>query len=282
MKIAIFKDTCARSGIPVMQAFIDSIKDEDYIICDNNARPEADVVVMWSVLLNMYGRKPIYTHYKNRAKLLIIEVGGLIRNESWRMGIGNINALANFANQSADDARLSKLKLDNPAPWKNGEHVIICTQNVNSDAWTGGNIIDWCNKQVAWIRSQSDRYIYLRTHPRHQVNLSQIANRYKGVYISTPKMTGNGDEVDFASLLNNAHAVVNYNSNPAIEAVLQGVPVYVDESSLCRPVGNLIGSDIENPAKPNRTEWLKQISYCEWFVDEIRQGLPWSRLKEQL
>ena len=95
-------------------------------------------------------------------------------------------------------------------------------------------------------------------------------------------MTGNGDEVDFASLLNNAHAVVNYNSNPAIEAVLQGVPVYVDESSLCRPVGNLIGSDIENPAKPNRTEWLKQISYCEWFVDEIRQGLPWSRLKEQL
>ena len=96
------------------------------------------------------------------------------------------------------------------------------------------------------------------------------------------KLVGSTDEVDFTSALTRAHAVVNYNSNPAIESVMAGVPVYVDQSSLCWPVGNAIGGDVEHPAKPDRTEWLKQISYTEWFVEEIKQGLPWKRLKPRL
>ena len=107
----------------------------------------------------------------------------------------------------------------------------------------------------------------------------------KKILVSQPKrikLVGSTDEVDFTSALNRAHAVVNYNSNPAIESVLAGVPVYVDTSSLCWDVGNPIGGDLNNPAKPDRTEWLKQISYTEWFVEEIKQGLPWKRLKPRL
>ena len=55
MKIAVFKDTAAKAGRPVMDAFIHSIRDEDYVVCTNDQRPDADVVVIWSVLLNMYG-----------------------------------------------------------------------------------------------------------------------------------------------------------------------------------------------------------------------------------
>jgi hypothetical protein len=101
------------------------------------------------------------------------------------------------------------------------------------------------------------------------------------VEISVPKFIGEHDNVDFDKLLGRADCVVNYNSNPAIESVLAGIPVYVDESSLCRPVGNAIGSDMIH-ARPDRSEWCKQISYCEWFVEEIQQGLPWKRLREKL
>ena len=75
MKIAVFKDTAAQAGKPVMDAFIESIKDEDHVVCTNDQRPEVDVIVIWSVLLHMYGRKPIYDYYKDKAKILVIEVG---------------------------------------------------------------------------------------------------------------------------------------------------------------------------------------------------------------
>jgi hypothetical protein len=106
-----------------------------------------------------------------------------------------------------------------------------------------------------------------------------LCNKYSNVQICYPVSTGNADEVDFSKFLSNAHAVINYNSNPAIESVLAGVPVFVDTSSLCWPVGNPIGSDIENPKTPDRTGWLNEISYCEWFVDEIEKGEPWQRIR---
>ena len=82
--------------------------------------------------------------------------------------------------------------------------------------------------------------------------------------------------------MKHAYAVVNYNSNPAIESVLAGVPVFVGESSLCWSVGNEIGTNLNTPATPDRTEWLKQISYTEWFTKEIGNGIPWKRLKQNL
>ena len=82
MKIAVFKDTAAKAGKPIMDAFIQSLEGEDYVVCTNDKRPEVDVVVIWSVLLNMYGRKPIYDYYKNKAQIIVIEVGGLIRNKT--------------------------------------------------------------------------------------------------------------------------------------------------------------------------------------------------------
>ena len=102
------------------------------------------------------------------------------------------------------------------------------------------------------------------------------------MHVSVPKKVQGYDEVDFKSALQNAYAVVNYNSNPAIESVLAGVPVYVAESSLCYPVGKEISTNLDRPAKPDRGEWLKQISYTEWFVEEIKQGIPWTRLRPHL
>jgi hypothetical protein len=281
MKIAVFPKTSAIAGRPVMKAFIESLQGEDYVICENHERPEADVVVMWSWLLGMYGRDAIYKHYKcTHTKFLILEVGALNRNTSWKLGINGINRDANFANQSVDDNRLKLFNLQTQ-PWQDGgDHIIICGQNENSLAWDQGSTIDWASKVIEWIRSYTDRPIWFRPHPRFPVSFAE--NKSNNVHISVPKKVQGYDEVDFKSALQNAYAVVNYNSNPAIESVLAGVPVYVAESSLCYPVGKEISTNLDRPAKPDRGEWLKQISYTEWFVEEIKQGIPWTRLRPHL
>ena len=284
MKIAVFPKTSAIAGKPVMAAFIESLRGEDYVICENHERPEADVVVMWSWLLGIYGRDEIYNHYKSKkTKFLILEVGALDRNTSWKVAIGGINRDADFGNQTVDDNRLALFNLT-PYPWhREGEHIIVCGQNERSIAWNQGNMSQWANKIVDWIRSQTDKPIWFRPHPRFLINFPEA--KEKKVFVSVPrklKLVGSTDEVDFTQALTRAHAVVNYNSNPAIESVLAGVPVYVDQSSLCWEVGNPIGGDVNNPVKPDRTEWLKRISYTEWFVEEIKQGLPWKRLKPRL
>ena len=283
MKIAVFPETCAQAGKPIMAAFIDSIKNEDVIICNNNERPQADVVVMWSWLLGIYGRDDIYNHYKGKVKFVILEVGALKRNTSWKVAINGINRDADFGNQQVDDNRLKLFDLI-PSAWhEHGQHIIVCGQNEKSIAWNQGNMEQWANKMIEWIRSQTDRPIWFRPHPRFLVHFKQM--KEKKIFVSTPKrikLVGSTDEVDFTQSLQNAFAVVNFNSNPAIESVLSGVPVYVDQSSLCWEVGNPIGGDLSNPAKPDRTEWLKRISYTEWFIEEIRQGTPWKRLRPSL
>lgn len=290
MKIAVFPKTCARAGIPVMDAFIKSIKNDEVMVCENHERPDADAVVIWSVLLNLYGRKPIYDHYtKKGTKIIVIEVGGIIRNRSWRIGINGINREAEFGNKDCDSSRLKKLHLD-PKPWKKerGNNIIICTQNENSAAWLNIKMLDWVEQTLDWIYNQNSRYhVILRPHPRHRIDFDYFQKKYhtKGnanISVSVPQHTGNKDEVDFKQIIQNAHCVINYNSNPAIEAVLEGIPVYVDQSSLCWPVGNSIGGDINNPTMPDRAKWLNEISYCEWFIDEIRKGIPWQRLRPTL
>ena len=83
-------------------------------------------------------------------------------------------------------------------------------------------------------------------------------------------------------VLRSTWAVVNHSSNPAIESVLNGIPVFVSESSLCYDVGNHTLADIAQPAQPNRVGWANQLAYTEWTTEEIGMGLPWKRIRERL
>jgi hypothetical protein len=67
-----------------------------------------------------------------------------------------------------------------------------------------------------------------------------------------------------------------------MEAVINGIPVFVSESSLCHDVGNTNLADINTPAMPNRMTWAYKLSYTEWFKDEIEQGIPWRRIRKRL
>jgi len=285
MKIAFYPETCANAGKPVMESFYQSLQSvgEDISkISYPNFDDTCDAAVIWSYLWDGKNKEQIFNHYRSKnINVIIMEVGGLERNVYWKIGLNGINRAAEFGNYNCPSDRWEKLNIK-LKPWKNeGEHIILCGQNERSAAWPNNlKMSAWVTDTIKQIRSVSDRPIIVRPHPRAQISGLEITQ--SNVTIVRPEYMGGYDDFDYPKALKEAWAVVSYNSNPAMEAVFNGIPVFVDETSLSYEVGNTDLLDIENPKKPDRTQWSHNLAYIEWNVQEIEQGLPWQRIKKLL
>jgi len=250
-----------------------------------NKQIDGDVAVIWSVLWRgrMEKYKPIWERYRNAGKpVVVLEVGGLRRNLTYKVGINGINRDADFANQEYDDKRWPLFKHE-LRPWnQTGNLIVICGQHDNSEQWRNlPRMSNWIEQQIREIRKYTNKPILVRPHPRNNIGFDE--NKFSNVKVRLPKRDYRTyDDTDFKATLEATWAVVNHSSNPAMEAVIKGVPVFVSESSLCHDVGNLNLSDINKPAMPARHRWANQLSYTEWFEDEIENGLPWMRIRKRL
>lgn len=250
-----------------------------------NKETNGDVAVIWSVLWRgrMQSYKKVWNRYRSQGKpVIVIEVGGLRRNLSFKIGINGINRDADFANQTFDAERWPLFKHE-LRPWNpTGDLIVICGQHDSSEQWKGlPRMSTWIENQIKEIRKYTTRPILVRPHPRNVISFDE--NKFRNVKVRLPKRDYRTyDDTDFRATLERTWAVVNHSSNPAMEAVIKGIPVFVSESSLCHDVGNIKLADINTPAMPNRLNWANKLSYTEWFEDEIEQGLPWARIKARL
>ncbi len=284
MKIEVWTKHGPMNSKPIFKAFIKSLREagEDvHVDKDVNG----DVAVIWSVLWQgrMQGYQKIWNGFRSKGKpVIVLEVGGLRRNLSFKIGINGINRDADFANQNVDNKRWPLFKHE-LRPWNpTGDLIVICGQHDTSEQWRGlPRMSQWIEQQITEIRRYTTRPILVRPHPRNTIMFNE--SKFKNVKVRLPKRDFRTyDDTDFKATLERTWAVVNHSSNPAMEAVIKGIPVFVSESSLCHDVGNIKLADINTPAMPNRLGWAERLSYTEWFEDEIEQGLPWSRLKKRL
>ena len=284
MKIEVWTQHGPLNSKPIFEAFIKSLQNAgDEVIL--NAASDADVAVIWSVLWlgRMRNYKQIWQRYRQANKpVIVLEVGGLRRNQSFKIGINGVNRRADFANQIVDDKRWPLFK-HTLKPWKQtGDNIIILGQHSASEQWRGMPKMNiWFEQQINEIRKYTSRPIQVRPHPRNPIGLD--TKKYKNVSIARPIMDADTiDDTNFKDTLKDAWAVVNHSSNPAMETVINGIPVFVSESSLCYDVGNHSLSNINNPVMPDRQEWANKLSYTEWFQEEIAIGLPWKNIKERI
>ena len=137
----------------------------------------------------------------------------------------------------------------------------------------------WVLNTIDTIRKRTDMDIVWR--PLQSSNLPGIEHEFKNVRREQPnQIKDTYDDFDFDCT--GAYAVVNWSSNPATEAVMNGVPVFVGPSSLAYDVGNEDLNTIGMPKRPDRTQWLNDIAYTEWTLEEIAQGKPLNRLTSYL
>ncbi len=250
-----------------------------------NKEIRGDVAVIWSVLWQgkMRNYKQIWERYRQANKpVIVLEVGGLRRNKSFKVAINGVNRKADFANQDTDDTRWPLFN-HSLQPWKQtGDNILLLGQHDASEQWNGmPSMSVWFQQQINEIRKHTTRPIQIRPHPRNPVGFD--LNKYENVSIASPVMDRDTtDDTNFKDTLENAWAVINHSSNPAMEAVIKGIPVFVSKDSLCYDVGNHSLTDINNPRMPDRQEWANKLSYTEWFEDEIAQGLPWKRIRNRI
>lgn len=275
MKFSLFVNYGALNSKPVFSAFKTGIEQHGHSFVLNEM--EADVAVIWSMLWSgrMKQNKQVWEHYRNKNKpVIILEVGALDRNNLWKIAVNSIDNTGYFGPINNSSNRKNKLKLFEK-PWKQSQNIIVACQNSNSHLWNNmPNQEIWLSDTINQIKKFTDRPIVIRSHPRCLVNIKR-----SDIIVQNPqKISNTYDSYDFEESLKSAWALVNHNSNPGIISAINGTPVFVNSSSLASSVGNISFSQINNPQMPDRTQWLNDIAYTEWNLDEIESGEPLDRI----
>lgn len=291
MRFSLYTDYGALNSKPVFDAFAKSLTDAGHTVIYNEPYrvmdhyDNYDVAVIWSVLWNgrMSENKQIWDINQQLGKpVIVLEVGGIKRGTTWKVGLNGINRTAYFGEQNNDGTRAASMGLV-CKPWRSdGNFILICGQHSKSLQWQNmPSMSNWFLQTYEQIRKHTQRPILFRPHPRCQ--LPHIERGLENVYRQYPKhIAGTYDDYDM--VFDDVWATISYSSNPGIHSVLNGVPAFVGTSSLAYDVGNDIDflHDIEAPLKPDRTQWLNDYAYTEWAVEEIAQGMPLNRLTSKL
>ena len=275
--ISIFNRFGALNSVPVFEAFREGCKRNRIQVTEHNSA--ADVAVIWSQLWagRMAPNQKVWQEFISTGRpVIVMEVGQLMRGVTWKLGINGVNARAQWG-EGTDPDRPKKLAM-RLQPWHQGDHILIAMQRTDSEQWAGLPAADqWLKQTVDSIRAHTDREIIVRPHPR------QRFKPISGIKIQQPQaLRGTYDEFDFRSSLGRAWAVVNENSGPGSQAIIDGVPAFVGADSMALPVANTDFACIEKPRMPERSAWLEQLCHTEWTLGEIASGLPLNRLLKSL
>jgi hypothetical protein len=272
----------ALNSRPVFTAFADSLVAAGHDVVWND--PVSDVDVIWSVLWNgrMAKNKAIWERNMAQSKpTVVLEVGGIKRGTTWKVGLNGINRDAYFGPDMGHDSERSSLLELKVKPWRtDGEYILICGQHEKSEQWRNQpRMSRWVMETIESIQAQTDRPIVFRPHPR--CRLDAIETQYKNVYRQEPRqIPGSYDDFDMG--FDNVYCTVSWTSNPGIHSVIEGIPAYTSTSSLAWPVSIKSLTNLDNPPLHDRQEWLNNYAWSEYTIEEIAQGLPLKRLTNKL
>ena len=118
MKFSLWRQHGALNSRPVFDAFADSLVDAGHVVCANDV--SCDVDVIWSVLWNgrMAANKRIWEdNRRNKKPTIVLEVGGIKRGTTWKVGLNGINRDAYFGPVGNDSVRADNLGLS-LKPWR--------------------------------------------------------------------------------------------------------------------------------------------------------------------
>ena len=276
MKFNLRRKYGALNSGPVFDAFHAGANalGHDVVVDSNDG-----IDVIWSVLFNgrMAGNRAIWERNVEESKpTIVLEVGGISRGTTWKVGLNGINRDAYFGPSGNDDSRCNSLGLQVKPRKYDGEYILICGQHDKSLQWQNmPKMSQWVLDTIQFIRAQTKRPIIFRPHPRCQ--LHGIEHEYKDVRRQDP-MHVPGTYDDFDMRFTNIWATVSWSSNPGIHSVIQGVPAFTGPSSLAFDVSLQNLREIENPLYCDRTQWLNDYAWTEFTIKEISEGLPIKRL----
>lgn len=252
-----------RAHEPFLRAVIAGLQAHAIDVDTFNSLPaaDADFVVTWgwrvAERVKQYFSGPV----------LVAERGYFDRDVFISLGWDGLNGRARFPGIHDSD-RFQRLHGHLLQPWRSGSagYALVVGQ-VTGDAQIAGVDIHH------WYRSTCIRLykagwdIVFRPHPVE----TERGHRPPAVPFAQVR-TGPLQEA-----LAGAGLVACFNSNTAVDAVLAGVPVHVqDRGSM---VFDLASQDFEI-VKPVREHRLSEIANVQWSIAEISEGRAWDAVKQ--
>lgn len=256
------------SGNPVhdrvIKALFEGCPEEKRLITDWTYE-DPDIAVVFGVYKSKvplsFPRGEVIRKQRQRNKdVVVLETGYINRgdgeNHHYACGLNGLNGRADFKNKNMPDDRLSLLNLK-VSPWRaSGKHVLLCGQVPWDASVEGTDHIQWLKDTYEALKLATWRPVVYRPHPD----------------IEKPA-------VPLEAVLDGSWAVVTYNSNSAVDALIKGIPVFAfDEGSMAYSVSNKDLSLISEPRLFDRVQWLSDLAYSQWTPDEMREGKTWAHL----
>ena len=209
-------------------------------------------------------------------------VTNVMQDNWYRVGLNGFLADdGQYNNKNKDDSRWIEIKEKlgiRVEPYHSGDYIVVTLQ-VPGDASLRGIVIEqWAFNTVRTIRQVTKMPIYVRfpqVPKQWREDLLQAISSVKDVYFQT------GTKENLLPTLKLAHCTVCYSSTMSVESLINGCPtIAVSPANFAYEIASHNISEIVEPLRPSREQWLHNLAYTTWHVDEIEKGLPWNHLKE--
>jgi hypothetical protein len=256
----------------VLKAFCEGCPESKELVSGFDYRP-SDIAVIMGVYKKRvpisYPRGNVFRQQRSKnLDVVVLETGYINRgdgeNHHYAAGFNGLNGRADFRNKNMPDDRAKLLGVE-LKPWRDGKYILLCGQVPWDASLEGSDHQLWLQATLERLRSYTQKEVVFRPHP-----LARGAYGPLDCRVSARSL---------AEDLAGAHAVVTFNSNTGVDALVNGVPVFAqDQGSMCWSVANKSLISVDVPNKPDRGQWLSDLAYCQWTPAELRSGETWRHL----
>jgi hypothetical protein len=274
MKTCVYFPNDNAEHFAVLEAFLTGIRSigEDAELRSVNDYVPSDIAVVFGVgkknVPCSYARGKVIEEQKRNGKSTIVLEKGYVRRDSYyAAGWNGLNNRANFRNAGMPSDRWNALDI-RLKPWsRHGDKILVIGQVPSDASVQNVDIIEWCAKTILELSQKvQGRQIVFRPHPLARSRTPDMLH----AKTSTRSLAEDLDDALF---------VVTYNSNVGVDAILEGVPVFVaDRGAMAYDVASKRLEQAFMPAMPVVSQWAHNLAYAQWSLDEMREGKPWAHL----
>lgn len=272
--VVVYQWPGSRRSCFVASAMLKGIK-----ACSDTARfkdartylqPEGDVAVWYGF------SRPIMDGYRDAGKKAVYVDLGYWRREGFtghhKLTINSRHPTDYFQKTKHPPDRFNKLHVP-IRPWRHGEGDIIVAGMSGKGARAEGlEPEQWERWAVEELRKYTSRRVVYRPKPNWHGS-----GEIGGAILQRGHPQGD----DVPRVLQNTYAIVTHHSNVAVDALLEGVPVFCVDG-IARLLGRKDLSKIEQPIRPDgREQWAYDAAYTQWTIPEMESGQAWQHLKNE-
>lgn len=273
MKICIYSDPGTRRSREIaiaLRAGVAAMGWQGEIVHSTHTVPRADVIAAYG----WCNQRMFEAYRKTGRHYVYVDLGYWARKRSRNDYAGYHKAVVDarhatkyFRRARPGDRLIGVPRLE---PWKNGggPHIIVAGMSAKGAAASGLRPLEWETATIARLRELTTRRIIYRPKPSWR-----DARPLPGALFSPGTQP-------IAEVLREAHALVTYHSNAAIDALAAGIPVHAADglaSVMSMPSLDCIEAP---PRDGDRGQFFADVGYCHWTVPEMADGTMWGQMRE--